>query len=206
MRSACWNRITPACAGNSKKSSVDAMFNGDHPRLRGEQITRHHHFRTGEGSPPLARGTDGLATIVGARHRITPACAGNSRSRQSSYTRYRDHPRLRGEQPVRADEIAWRGGSPPLARGTVLHSGSFQSFAGITPACAGNRLQPLSAMNKVKDHPRLRGEQIFLALALWLVVGSPPLARGTEFSPFSFRYCSGITPACAGNSTLTLKK
>ena len=71
-------------------------------------------------------------------------------------------------------------GSPPLARGTDAARCHLCAAAGITPACAGNRLTLYTTARRSQDHPRLRGEQ--------------PLAELTyDGKP-------GITPACAGNS------
>ena len=75
--------ITPACAGNSVGPIGNAQSLGDHPRLRGEQTLDCGRLRRNIGSPPLARGTDGLCRHVNFACRITPACAGNSCCRQS---------------------------------------------------------------------------------------------------------------------------
>ena len=74
--------------------------------------------------------------------------------------------------------------------------------SGITPACAGNSwrsgFQPVSAW----DHPRLRGEQYDARWDRYSKWGSPPLARGTASRPPPYRLPQGITPACAGNSSM----
>ena len=73
------------------------------------------------------------------------------------------------------------------------------TFTGITPACAGNSLQRLFPWVKLKDHPRVCGEQSFFIPFPDDTIGSPPRVRGTvDFFPLG----SGIvriTPACAGN-------
>ena len=111
----------------------------------------------------------------------------------------RDHPRLRGEQHADPWHKCKRGGSPPLARGTVVVLKSVEVERGITPACAGNRPWRRRQKNEAKDHPRLRGEQFLSFAASLRQMGSPPLARGTAISRrFGKMFC-GITPACAGN-------
>ena len=89
--------ITPACAGNTIKKRHCPTAPGDHPRLRGEYQQRVWNSMTRSGSPPLARGI--LYNIIAAsyRHRITPACAGNTLVYMDSNDFQRDHPRLRGE-------------------------------------------------------------------------------------------------------------
>ena len=56
---AAWRpcRITPACAGNRLRPRVYRLYNGDHPRLRGEQRLQRPKKLSKRGSPPLARGT-----------------------------------------------------------------------------------------------------------------------------------------------------
>ena len=134
--------ITPACAGNSRVHPNRPISRWDHPRLRGEQCLCRIKPRTTSGSPPLARGTASAKSIVFTTNRITPACAGNRFSWPSCGPRERDHPRLRGEQPVKSLFGAQGGGSPPLARGTVAPYPFFKVGAGITPACAGNSRLP----------------------------------------------------------------
>ena len=70
--------ITPACAGNSYPSLKCGYAHWDHPRLRGEQLSRGLSEPQGRGSPPLARGTGRTARLTRGRAGITPACAGNS--------------------------------------------------------------------------------------------------------------------------------
>ena len=93
-------------------------------------------------------------------------------------------------------------GSPPLARGTVNLLDSIPAADGITPACAGNSRRIRQHVPFCPDHPRLRGEQSPAHAALCSVLGSPPLARGTDGKPFVLLPWERITPACAGNSAL----
>ena len=70
-------RITPACAGNSRKPTAATYPVRDHPRLRGEQCFVLHLPARTEGSPPLARGTAHRKHVTADQGGITPACAGN---------------------------------------------------------------------------------------------------------------------------------
>ena len=72
--------------------------------------------------------------------RITPACAGNRQQADTLKPFAGDHPRLRGEQYDSLELENDLEGSPPLARGTADGRKSFYGKAGITPACAGNRI------------------------------------------------------------------
>ena len=90
-------------------------------------------------------------------------------------------------------------GSPPLARGTVLVSQRGGGNFRITPACAGNSHIGTLKLSAVWDHPRLRGEQATDNGWGDAWIGSPPLARGTEYLAGVTDDNGGITPACAGN-------
>ena len=94
--------ITPACAGNTRKAKVIAVYPQDHPRLRGEYPSLTPAGITLLGSPPLARGIQRNITTRKVDRRITPACAGNTGGGSGDDGRQRDHPRLRGEYLVGA--------------------------------------------------------------------------------------------------------
>ena len=49
-------------------------------------------------------------------------------------------------------------GSSPHARGRRVRRYLFASVFGITPACAGKTLGDDSPVEKIGDHPRMRGE------------------------------------------------
>ena len=89
--------ITPACAGNTSHVFPHIRYQQDHPRLRGEYISKEKGEYHYEGSPPLARGIrqEDKETVddIG----ITPACAGNTNEQQQKRSWRWDHPRLRGE-------------------------------------------------------------------------------------------------------------
>ena len=168
--------------------------------MRGEQAAWQMQPGDLVGSPPLARGTVIALMPCAIRTRITPACAGNRILRENRKRGGKDHPRLRGEQPVKSLFGAQGGGSPPLARGTVYPYGFSPTQHGITPACAGNSLSLWFFAHTTWDHPRLRGEQICGGATPSGTRGSPPLARGTGTMGGRITAARRITPACAGNS------
>ena len=134
-------RITPACAGNSPSRRYKIFADWDHPRVCGEQqgrLPRDGHLL---GSPPRVRGTAGSHSVPALWVGITPACAGNSCSCPRSWRRYKDHPRVCGEQTRLLSGLKWRGGSPPRVRGTVPPHFRQAFPHGITPACAGNSIR-----------------------------------------------------------------
>ncbi len=167
--------------------------------MRGEQYIFHQTIYSIRGSPPLARGTASSRISNAAVRRITPACAGNSCTRLPEPPPWRDHPRLRGEQAHDSQGQGRSRGSPPLARGTEGRTGQQHNRAGITPACAGNSHRRLYNIERRRDHPRLRGEQMVFSGTIGSMVGSPPLARGTDLMDSKVISAIRITPACAGN-------
>ena len=86
---------------------------------------------------------------------------------------------MRGEQFSSSVKLIPIQGSPPLARGTGVTALCLYHHAGITPACAGNSGCSADVTPGRWDHPRLRGEQQHWQWILEIIIGSPPLARGT---------------------------
>jgi len=137
------HRITPACAGSSTCAPRSADSRRDHPRVRGEQGEGLGQWEEVTGSPPRARGAGEQHRRLEVDDRITPACAGSSRSSRRRRSLRRDHPRVRGEQvPFRTVGLGIIG-SPPRARGAGIQSSSLLRWQRITPACAGSRLLDL---------------------------------------------------------------
>ena len=121
-----------------------------------------------------------MGMAPGARHRITPACAG------STYCP-RHVPLL-------------NAGSPPPARGAPGVPCPAHAERRITPACAGSTTFTMSRLPTVTDHPRLRGEHMFVISTAPTVCGSPPPARGAPGRGDDRLARCRITPACAGST------
>ena len=92
----------------------------------------------------------------------TPAYAGNTSDPSSTIPVFRDHPRLRGEYGRLPVPLIVPVGSPPLARGIHARNKGIRDRIRITPACAGNTFQYLPRLHRQRDHPRLRGEYIWI--------------------------------------------
>ena len=170
--------ITPACAGNTTPILYSDFRSRDHPRLRGEYYNSQQPGDPFAGSPPLARGILCILFSLLPPDRITPACAGNTDTSNSSKVLDRDHPRLRGEYRNQLKKHHFLTGSPPLARGIPSTVILFPHFLRITPACAGNTEESTFISDWSEDHPRLRGEYCSFMKAMISCRGSPPLARG----------------------------
>ena len=174
------SRITPACAGKTKKISDYLLYKWDHPRMRGEDVRPRNADGGDDGSPPHARGrlsSRKLQTFSGG---ITPACAGKT-----------------GLGP---DAEAYIGGSPPHARGRHRPLPYGQPRFGITPACAGKTATSAEDTHGSTDHPRMRGEDSTMPRLPTSVGGSPPHARGRHSYDATTDMRVRITPACAGKT------
>ena len=115
----------------------------------------------------------------------------------------RDHPRLRGEHLELIGSNNINVGSPPPTRGTpekmVLDIYSHR----ITPAYAGNTLVGIIHSIQYGDHPRLRGEHRSRRSGRRFNRGSPPPTRGTQRVRTVSDGSDGITPAYAGNTSMS---
>ena len=153
-------RITPAHAGNSRRSTHIHSPGWDHPRTCGEQLCPAPPYPALLGSPPHMRGTAFSGILICIPFRITPAHAGNRQRLQTRRVRHQDHPRTCGEQPSALVGYHHRKGSPPHMRGTVIACNIFLLIPRITPAHAGNRAVISRNASKIWDHPRTCGEQL----------------------------------------------
>ena len=192
--------ITPACAGKRSRWECKTDSRRDHPRLCGEKDRKNIPMRPEKGSPPLVRGKGNLYRIFPHLWRITPACAGKSRSRILQDTAAGDHPRLCGEKVLTESLTTVLQGSPPLVRGKAHLNFLTYHRLGITPACAGKSLLWSAHQRLIWDHPRLCGEKPTIYNYAYIGKGSPPLVRGKVDLQTDRGKRTGITPACAGKS------
>ena len=132
-------RITPACAGKSRPTAARPTAAPDHPRMRGEEEAIVSEVKNSGGSPPHARGRDDRACPSGLHRRITPACAGKSKTVLVKIHYPTDHPRMRGEEGTPITHHYYHSGSPPHARGRGASQRRPVFEIRITPACAGKR-------------------------------------------------------------------
>ena len=110
--------------------------------------------------------------------RITPACAGKSKSKALSMMDTWDHPRMCGEKENFREPGRVRVRSPPRMRGKDSPENKEISGRGITPAYAGKSWNSLALK--------------------CLLMGSPPRMRGKADGHRKARRRTRITPAYAG--------
>ena len=129
---------------------------------------------------------------------ITPACAGKSVAVRSRVAPAWDHPRVCGEKKSNTGGKFRAGGSPPRVRGKVRFGPALPAPTGITPACAGKRLDCSCRCSLFWDHPRVCGEKSIAIGKEKSKQGSPPRVRGKVKQKNLRVKTEGITPACAG--------
>ena len=111
--------------------------------------------------------------------RIIPAYAGKSLRLPASGSRWRDHPRLRGEKKIMTPPLSLPKGSSPLTRGKDAGYTAADSGLRIIPAYAGKSYFLPEHRKKFEDHPRLRGEKIAKNL-ICEGAGDHPRLRGEK--------------------------
>ena len=94
-------RIIPAYAGSTRARTRIPHLVQDHPRIRGEHVSRCGFCVVPGGSSPHTRGAPGNYLQYGNEPRIIPAYAGSTRDRSIRAWQASDHPRIRGEHFLR---------------------------------------------------------------------------------------------------------
>ena len=179
------HRITPACAGKTIRGALDSYFQEDHPRVCGENPSRSALPSSGRGSPPRVRGKHLFPDIALILAGITPACAGKTRPPPLAHLTQKDHPRVCGENYGIDPAKIVRPGSPPRVRGKLHIFQGFHARTGITPACAGKTGRAVAHRHRVKDHPRVCGENNRCHAVGVDYIGSPPRVRGKLLLAFA---------------------
>ena len=105
------------------------------------------------------RVTGSLQHVVGADHRVIPACTGNSIWRSIRYRSVSGHPCVCGEQRSEPCTCATMFGSSLRVRGTACQRLQRIDRSGVIPACAGNRLRYPVSVPAGRGHPCVCGEQ-----------------------------------------------
>ena len=125
--------------------------------------------------------------------------------RKSGLTRFGFCPRMRRKKFFQPPFEPVTQGSPPHARGKDKIFFLCLPPRGITPACAGKSASKPSSSAASRDHPRVRGEKSLKSSSMMPAQGSPPRARGKAGFRHARGQQPGITPACAGKRTSTMR-
>ena len=191
--------LTPAGAGNIKRSTGGGTPLWAHPRRCGEHGGGNVLGPAPNGSPPQVRGTSGGGVPRLQPPGLTPAGAGNMLPASRRPAPCGAHPRRCGEHDRPAKNGSLASGSPPQVRGTSVRSCANFVCSRLTPAGAGNMSTSRIAAAADRAHPRRCGEHSRRRRRVSLSPGSPPQVRGTFADAAYQRWPVGLTPAGAGN-------
>ena len=166
----------------------------------GKNPSKVFHAFVESGSPPRVREKPNLVKVTKSNARITPACAGKTRTIQPFAELVRDHPRVCGKNVDLTIGSQSQSGSPPRVREKLRVSVSSRKYFGITPACAGKTISSKLAKSWSWDHPRVCGKNENGRRITSFGSGSPPRVREKQLLFLSVRQHHRITPACAGKT------
>ena len=174
----------------------------DHPRIRGEHREAIRNTSNSLGSSPHTRGALDDSDQYSIDGRIIPAYAGSTPCGTVFREEHWDHPRIRGEHPVRVHHGAGFGGSSPHTRGAHQDPRRQPRHGRIIPAYAGSTAGPAGSGYFDEDHPRIRGEHHQTGKGSMHIDGSSPHTRGARPAPVHQHVPDGIIPAYAGSTQI----
>ena len=195
--------IIPAYAGSTRAPRRDRRSARDHPRIRGEHNGLPNLSVNCWGSSPHTRGARQDHRPQARRGGIIPAYAGSTRRLRRRSSRFRDHPRIRGEHVPKARYNAFGKGSSPHTRGAPSSSVVLSVGSGIIPAYAGSTPTPSTSSSATWDHPRIRGEHSGMADSSPTTAGSFPHTRGARTGLADESLPARIIPAYAGSTPVS---
>ena len=115
----------------------------------------------------------------------------------------RKHPRSRGDDRIVIPKAAATSETPPLARGRSAIRERQRDPDGNTPARAGTISGKPKRRQRVRKHPRSRGDDRSYPRLILSPLETPPLARGRSLFGVDARLDPGNTPARAGTMAFT---
>ena len=192
--------IIPAYAGSTSPRRSPACTATDHPRIRGEHRRDVSLRPMVSGSSPHTRGARSSMAYCILRSGIIPAYAGSTRRMRPRRRHGADHPRIRGEhgEVFRVPEAPV--GSSPHTRGALHRRQAVRQAVRIIPAYAGSTRGPRFRGGRRGDHPRIRGEHLYMLASASERVGSSPHTRGALVGEDRAEVVVGIIPAYAGST------
>ena len=196
----CHVGIIPARAGSSRPIRTSGCAIWGHPRVCGEQSRFRSSAPLRSGSSPRVRGAGRHYPQADQPQGIIPACAGSRSASRPRPSTAGDHPRVCGEQPTSNVVSVQSVGSSPRVRGAAVGAVLVERALGIIPACAGSRRGSRACGRPGRDHPRVCGEQEWVAAGGTERQGSSPRVRGAASATGVRVLRHGIIPACAGSS------
>ena len=172
------DRLIPAYAGKTSRALKGMSVTPAHPRVCGENAVEGALGVSGLGSSPRMRGKPSPLTRPWMNPRLIPAYAGKTMARARNSGLARAHPRVCGENRVRASlRLPWVGSSPRM-RGKHAVREYSDPRGRLIPAYAGKTQVRKRACAISRAHPRVCGENPYSYNLRTPERGSSPRMRG----------------------------
>ena len=155
-----------------------AIFAQAHPRSRGENRSGGASPPPSGGSSPLTRGKLHARGLQSARSRLIPAHVGKTSQFRPRRGWSGAHPRSRGENVNNEPMVVMVGGSSPLTWGKHRERGLLWYDPGLIPAHVGKTKRMAAVSQRIRAHPRSRGENQIKLSHAQVGAGSSPLTWG----------------------------
>ena len=165
----------------------------------------HHHEDVSCGGdvdlPPRVRGAPLGASGRPTQSRLTPACAGSTRTWPAAAITVATYPRVCGEHANSAPTSSLNTDLPPRVRGARRPRRGAVDQHRLTPACAGSTSASACSFSLKATYPRVCGEHSsWGAVPVWSI-DLPPRVRGAPGAVDGVDGVLRLTPACAGSTT-----
>ncbi len=191
------------CGADTVPIFLSSIVFGSPPRVRGRP-RKTLSPRTGKRFTPACAGQTLRRPVVAPAFRFTPACAGQTYEDTEFELRESVHPRVCGADYSGKIYLPNDAGSPPRVRGRRNDHQRKISRPRFTPACAGQTRERVSRFRHWAVHPRVCGADTFRVFGKFNHFGSPPRVRGRPLIATGKYAVRRFTPACAGQTAITL--
>ena len=200
--SPAWSAIRniPAYAGKTVYIGMVYDSTSEHPRVCGENLPAYPLAYRNRGTSPRMRGKHQLGCLMAADLRNIPAYAGKTKSSTIAMRVGSEHPRVCGENVLRAGAWALDAGTSPRMRGKPTLSAARSLCIRNIPAYAGKTPAQGWARSSTSEHPRVCGENLPERLILGVVDGTSPRMRGKHVCSANRSAHARNIPAYAGKT------
>ena len=192
--------LIPAWAGKTLRSRLSTSSHRAHPRVGGENDLFLVSKEDTPGSSPRGRGKLSSMMLHAPKSGLIPAWAGKTPpQRRPSRPRWA-HPRVGGENHARGVQPLRPPGSSPRGRGKRRTREGPSNRSGLIPAWAGKTPSRSSEHLGNAAHPRVGGENSWIATNSPGSPGSSPRGRGKRHPQEAGQRLRGLIPAWAGKT------
>ena len=150
----------------------------EHPRVCGENVDIGLGNFCDIGTSPRMRGKPVVVGILRIRNRNIPAYAGKTIMVSLICSVVREHPRVCGENHGKNNKTSFTVGTSPRMRGKLRCRVSRLLARGNIPAYAGKTFHYRVIPAENQEHPRVCGENKYVADNVVMPVGTSPRMRG----------------------------